>query len=96
MTKVYRPDRVQREKQRRILVAAYAYAYEVENDPIVSDAEYDAIAEEIDPSIETGHAVLDKFFRTKYSPYTGQWVWKHPDYETLERLCRKIRSIRRK
>lgn len=78
---------VELERMRRITVAAWAYAYEVENSPIVSDATYDEYARLIRPEISTGHAVLDDFFRTEFSPHTGAWVNKHPEKHKLARIC---------
>jgi hypothetical protein len=37
------------EIRNRIRVAAAAYAYEVENDPILTDAEFDALCLSINP-----------------------------------------------
>lgn len=71
------------EIKRRIRVAAAAYAYEVENDPIMSDAEFDKLARSIDVTIHTNRADLDQFFRTEFSPHTGHWVHRHPEKERL-------------
>jgi hypothetical protein len=62
---------VEEEKCRRICVALWAYAYEIKNDSLVSDAKYDATAKSIRPKIKTGNKVLDKFFREEFNPSTG-------------------------
>jgi hypothetical protein len=75
---------INEEIRNRIQVAAAAYAYEVMNDPIMSDADYDALALKIRPEVKTGNDVLDNFFATKYDPNTGSWVHQHPDIEGLK------------
>lgn len=72
---------------RRITVAAWAYAYEVESNPIVDDATFDREAALIRPELSTGHAVLDSFFRTEFAAYTGAWVNQHPEKHKLPRIC---------
>lgn len=74
------------ETRRRIRIAVAAYAYEVLQDPIMSDGEYDSLAAEIDPYEDTGNAVLDLFFLTDFSRETGSWVHKHPDIPGLARI----------
>ena len=89
----------QRECRNRIRVAAAAYAYEVENDPIMSDAEYDALAKSIRPSLHTGEPELDAFFARVFSPDTGVWVHHHPDKDGLRRVAdiiRRTNGTRRK
>jgi hypothetical protein len=78
---------VEIERLRRINVAAWAYAYEVENNPIVDDHVYDREALLIRPEMSTGHDVLDAFFRTEFSPDTGMWVHRHPEKHKLPLMC---------
>lgn len=77
-------NREEQERRRRILVAVAAYAYECRDEPIMSDHEYDHWAELVDPSISTGHPVLDEFFRTEFSPMTGMWIRDHPEIDKIE------------
>lgn len=79
---------VEVERMRRINVAAWAYAYEVESNPIVDDATYDREAALIRPDVDTGHTQLDEFFRTEFAAYTGSWVNSHPEKDQLRRICR--------
>ncbi len=79
---------------RRINVAAWAYAYEVENKPIVSDAVFDREAALIQPELSTGRDDLDAFFRTEFAAYTGAWVHRHPDKDGLRRVCQLQRRYR--
>lgn len=85
---------VERERKRRIDVAAWAYAYEVQDDPIVDDATFDRQAALIRPDLATGHPRLDAFFRTEFSPHTGQWIHRHPERHKLARMCALRRQRR--
>jgi hypothetical protein len=77
---------ISEEIRNRTQVAAAAYAYEVLNDPIMSDAAYDALALKIRPEVKTGNDTFDNFFATKYNPNTGSWVHQHPDIGSLKRV----------
>lgn len=70
---------IERERRNRIRIAVYAYAYELRDEALVPDSEYDQLARSINPSIDTGHPALDQFFRTRYSPDTGMWIYDHPE-----------------
>lgn len=69
-------------KQQRIKIALAAYAYECTLSTIMSDAVYDVLAIEVENNkhIATDNSKLDAFFRYEFSPYTGMWVRKHPDF----------------
>lgn len=82
------------EQHRRIRVSIAAYAYEIMDDPILSDEEYDTLAALIDVSVSTGNAQLDEFFRTEFSPYTSMWVHKHPQKGKLKRIYYLVRGRR--
>ena len=84
---------IDQERRRRILVAAWAYAYEVESTPIVDDETFDREAALIRPELETGHAALDAFFRSEFDPCTGSWVHCHPEKDGLPRLCARLRAL---
>lgn len=76
----------EKEIANRIKVALYAYAYEVMNKPLTSDAEYDALARAIRPLMITGKPLEDYFFEEQFSPDTGQWIYKHPNLEGIAKL----------
>lgn len=84
-------DEVEIERKRRINIAVWAYAYEVENDILVSDAVFDAECLKVNLMLDTGNKKLDAFFRKYFQPHTGLWVHKHPDKEGLRRVlaCKK-------
>ena len=83
----------ERERRNRIQIAVCAYAYECMDAPIIDDATYDWLAEKIDRSIETGHAVLDAFFREEFSPMTGMWIREHPEIDGIERIYRRYERV---
>ena len=84
--------RAEEERRNRIRLAAAAYAYEVDSDPVMSDAEYDALAAKIDTSIKTGHRTLDKFFAEHFAPHTGQWIHQHPEIKRIPRIVAIMRG----
>ncbi len=83
----------ERERQRRIKISVAAYAYEVMDDPMLSDAEFDSLAQKIDRNQKTGDDELDYFFFKRFVPYTGQWILQHPKLEGIERLYNKIKEL---
>ena len=76
------PSSSEVERRNRIRISIAAVAYEMYSDPIISDAEFDELALKIRPDMSTGTRSRDKkhdeFFRTEFSPDTGQWIYKHP------------------
>lgn len=82
------------ETRRRIRVAVCAWAYEMHDDPLISDAEFDALARSVDLSKATGRPDLDKWFRENFDPSTGMWVGFHPEPEGLERVYQMLRRPR--
>lgn len=80
---IYTPE-ASAQRRYRIRASLGAYAYEYLSRSIISDAEFDELCTKIDPSIATGHPVMDEFFRTEFGADTGMWIHKHPDKEGLE------------
>lgn len=88
---------MEQERRNRIRAAAAAYAYEVDNAPIMSDAEFDELCLKIRPEMATGDGMLDEFFRTEFDPSTGSWVHRHPDKAGLRRVVAVIeRALRQR
>ena len=77
---------VDAETRLRIKVALYAYAYEYEADPLVSDAEFDDLCSKVNLDVNTRRPDLDKWFRSEFSPYTGQWIHNHPELHIIEHI----------
>ena len=78
---------VERERAKRIRVSLAAYVYEcTEDHPIMKDREWDELCRSIDPSIDTGNPVLDKFFREEFENWTGMWIHKHPEKNKIAGL----------
>ena len=81
------------ETKNRILISVYAYAYEMENDPIVSDSDFDTLAFELDPYLKTGNRKMDKFFENVYDAFTGMWIHKHPELKGIKYLYDKYYKL---
>jgi hypothetical protein len=73
----------------RIRLSIAAYAYEFENDSIMTDAEFDKLSLEINPTVTTGNRKMDRFFETKFDPSTGSWIWTHPERPRIKSLYEK-------
>ena len=77
---------INQEIRNRILVSVAAYAYEYLNAPIMSDSEFDALAQQIDLTQDTGNKKLDDFFKNNFIADTGLWIHKHPEKSKLKYL----------
>lgn len=75
---------VEAERRRRILVAVWAYAYEIAAVPLVPDTEYDREAKLVDLTIDTGR--LDDWYRKHFDPNTGLWIHAHPELDGIRRI----------
>ena len=75
------------ETRHRIRLSVAAYAYEVMGQPIMTDAEFDKLAKQIDLSINTRRPDMDKWFRENFEPHTGMWIHTHPEKRRLDRLA---------
>lgn len=84
------------EKKRRIQVALWAYAYEIKDDSLVSDAQYDETCLLIDTSIKTGNKEMDKFFQRHFDPSTGMWIHRHPGIKRLAEIYESIKDCHEK
>jgi hypothetical protein len=80
------------ERRNRIRLSVAAYAYEIHDDPIMADAEFDDLANKINVQKTTSNEIMDDFFREEFSPHTGQWIHKHPNMLGLERVYTKYFS----
>ena len=77
---------INQEIRNRILVSVAAYAYEYLNAPIMSDSKFDALAQQIDVTQDTGNTKLDTFFKNNFNADTGLWIHKHPEKTKLKYL----------
>lgn len=77
------------EIRRRIQLSVAAYAYEFENNPIMSDDLFDWFAGRISRRLGTCHPVLDEFFVVHFSPMTGMWIHHHPELDGIRRIYRQ-------
>jgi hypothetical protein len=78
---------------KRYWVALAAYAYEIQDDPIMTDAQFDELARSIDISEKTDNPVWDKWFEENFNPSTGQWIHNHPEKEKLEWRLNLVRGV---
>jgi hypothetical protein len=76
--------KIERQVWLRIRLSVAAYAYEFESDSIMSDAKFDSLSYEVDPSIKTGRRKLDTFFSSKFQPCTGMWIRYHPELNKIK------------
>lgn len=74
------------ETRRRIRLSIAAYAYEVLDRPIMSDTEFDKLAQSIQRRVGTCHPMLDEFFIVSFSPMTGMWIHDHPELDKIKAL----------
>lgn len=81
---------IETERRNRIRASVFAYAYEFQNDSLISDGEFDQLCAKINPDVSTGHEVMDKFFKEQFDPSTGMWIRKHPELQGIERIYRKV------
>lgn len=73
-------------RRKRILISIYAYAYEICDDPIITDSEYDKLSRELDVTTKTGNSETDKFFKETFKPDTGMWIRHHPHINRIGQL----------
>lgn len=71
------------ETSKRIKVCVAAYAYEIKDKPIMSDAEFDSLAQSVNISVNTDRPDMDEWFRKEFTPYTGSWIHSHPQFERI-------------
>ena len=74
------------ETRNRIKLSVAAYAYEIKDNPIMSDFEFDELALKIDASFKTANRKMNNFFKKHFQPDTGLWIHKHPELRKIEYL----------
>lgn len=82
-------EKVERERARRIKLAVAAYAYEIDDKSLMTDHEFDKECRMINPDLDTGNPLLDKFFREKFDPSTGMWIHDHPELDRIREVYLK-------
>lgn len=87
---------IQIERRNRIRLSMAAFAYEENHDLVMEDYEFDQLALKIRPEMNTTDDVtdpeqkkryerLDRFFREQFQPDTGQWIYFHPEIESVKK-----------
>ena len=77
---------VEKERRLRIKLAVAAYAYEMKDHSIITDAEFDKMCTQVDVKVNTGNRKMDNFFKKEFDPSTGQWIHKHPELKAIAKL----------
>lgn len=75
-----------KETQNRIKLLVASYAYEIENKPIMTDAEFDHRCKLIKLNIQTNRPDLDKWFKEYFNPCTGKWIHKYPELSKIKQI----------
>ena len=83
------------ETRNRIRLSITAYAYEFENETIMSDHEFDALCLKINLSKSTARPDLDEWFRKNFNPATGMWIRQHPEIPKLRGLFYQLYPSKR-
>ena len=78
------------ETRLRIKLSVWAFAYEIANQPLVSDAVYDFNAYQVNLKNRTKRPDLDFWFICNFRPDTGLWIHDHPELDKLERLYTRL------
>lgn len=78
------------QKQLRIKLLLYAYAYEIHNDSLVSDAYFDKLCEDVDLEEATDRPDLDEWFKQNFDKSTGMWVHNFPEKDRLEKIYQSV------
>ena len=77
---------IEQERANRIRLSVWAYAYEILDEPVATDAAFDRLARCIHPQLVTGRPLTDWFFANHFAPHSGQWIHKHPELAGIARL----------
>ena len=77
---------VEKQRRLRIKLSIAAYAYEIENNSIMTDHDFDHQCLEVDTSMDTGNPTVDAFFKQWFDPSTGQWIHHHPELYRIKEI----------
>lgn len=80
---------VEIETKRRINICVWAFAYQFLNQPLVPDSVFDVECMMVDLNINTSRPDMDSWFRKNFQPYTGIWIYSHPELDKIADLYRK-------
>jgi hypothetical protein len=79
-------SKVEKEVRRRIKLSVAAYAYEMLDESIMSDHDFDKMCLQVDLKVDTGNKKMDSYFKKNFDPSTGQWIRKHPELDKIADL----------
>ncbi len=78
--------KVEKEVRRRIKLSVAAYSYELLDETIMPDHEFDKMCLQVDLKVDTGNKKMDSYFKKNFDPSTGQWIRKHPELDKIADL----------
>ena len=81
------------ERCNRIKWAVAAYAYQVADDPVMTDEQFDKLARKIRPQMLTGNILCDVYFQTHFSPDTAMMITRHPQIAGVAHIYRTFGPI---
>lgn len=87
-------NKVEWETKIRMVLTAAAYAYEIEDDPIMNDNTFDAMCKQVDLTVDTTRPDLDSFFREHFDPSTGVWIHHHPELDKVALYVERLRKFK--
>ena len=76
------------ERRNRIKWAVAAYAYEVADNPVMSDDQFDALSLKIRPKVLTGNILCDSFFLSHFDASTAITITRHPEITGIAHIYR--------
>jgi len=79
-------SKVEKEVRRRIKLSVAAYSYEMLDESIMLDHEFDKMCLQVDLKVDTGNKKMDSYFKKNFDPSTGQWIRKHPELDKIADL----------
>lgn len=88
----YSQEEISEQIRLRIRLSVFAYAYEMADDSLISDSEFDSMCLKIKPEIKTGNDKMDKFFQDEFDPSTGMWIRSHPELNGIITLYKTYYS----
>jgi hypothetical protein len=78
------------ERRRRIKISVWAYAYEIQDNPVVPDVLFDVECYQVNLSINTDRIDLDCWFNAYFQPHTGVWIRSHPELDKIKQLYERF------
>ena len=88
-----KPTEREIERRNRIKWAVAAYAYQIADDPVMTDEQFDRLARKIRPQVTTGNILCDVYFRLHFSPDTAMMITRHPEISGIAHIYRVMGDL---